>query len=73
MPVCVPASHIAMTSGRMEPVWTLLGESAGVGASIAVTDNVPVQKVDYGKLGSSMIELKQKRSRRIRPERGRSA
>ncbi len=33
VPVCVSASHIAMTSIRMEPVWMVLGESAGVAAS----------------------------------------
>jgi hypothetical protein len=50
VPVCVSASHIAMTSIRMEPVWMILGESAGVAAGMAVRDRVSVQHVDYRQL-----------------------
>ena len=45
VPVCVSASHIAFTSLRMEPVWMILGESAGVAAAIAVDGGIPVQDV----------------------------
>ena len=48
VPVCVSASHIAFTSLRMEPVWMVLGESAGVAAAMAVDAEIPVQDVPYG-------------------------
>lgn len=60
VPVCVSASHIAMTSIRMEPVWMILGESAGVAASMAVKAKVPVQQVEYAQLRTRLRELKQK-------------
>ena len=52
-----------MTSIRMEPVWMILGESAGVAAAMAVVDNVPVQQVEYGKLKPKLLALKQKLER----------
>jgi hypothetical protein len=47
VPVCCSASHIAMTSLRMEPVWMILGESAGIAAATAVAAQLPVQDLDY--------------------------
>ncbi len=63
VPVCVSASHIAMTSIRMEPVWMILGESAGVAAALAVTEKSPVQKVEYGKLQPKLVALRQRLER----------
>ena len=63
VPVCVSASHIAMTSIRMEPVWMILGESAGVAASMAVKANLPVQQIDYVQLRTKLRDLKQKLER----------
>ncbi len=60
VPVCVSASHIAMTSIRMEPVWMILGESAGVAASMAVKSGVPVQDVPYAELYPKLRALTQK-------------
>jgi hypothetical protein len=50
VPVCLAASHIAYGSIRMEPVFMILGQSAALAADIALTDNIAVQDVDYGKL-----------------------
>ncbi len=58
VPVCVSASHIAMTSIRMEPVWMILGESAGVAASIAVAGKIPVQRVEFGQLQAKFLNLR---------------
>jgi hypothetical protein len=60
VPVCVSASHIAMTSIRMEPVWMILGESAGVAAGMAVRESTPVQRVPYAGLQEKLLVLKQK-------------
>ena len=63
VPVCVSASHIAMTSIRMEPVWMILGESAGVAAAMAVSENLPVQQVSYAGLKEKLLALQQRLER----------
>ena len=60
VPVCVSASHIAMTSIRMEPVWMILGESAGVAAAMAVKSGASVQDVPYAELQPKLRALAQK-------------
>jgi hypothetical protein len=60
VPVCVSASHIAMTSIRMEPVWMILGESAGVAAAMAVKSGLAVQDVPYADLQPKLRALHQK-------------
>ena len=60
VPVCASASHIAMTSIRMEPVWMILGESAGVAASMAVKSGTTVQDVPYAELYPKLRALAQK-------------
>ena len=56
----ISASHIAMTSLRMEPVWMILGESAGIAASITLRDTLPVQDIDYQLLKNKLIEVREK-------------
>jgi len=63
VPVCCSASHIAMTSIRMEPVWMILGESAGVAAAMAVKNQTSVQDVAYDELRAKLMELGQKLDR----------
>ncbi|NBV47532.1 MAG: FAD-dependent oxidoreductase [Verrucomicrobia bacterium] len=60
VPVCVSASHVAMTSIRMEPVWMILGESAGVAAAMAVKSGTAVQDVPYAELHPKLRALAQK-------------
>ena len=60
VPVCVSASHVAMTSLRMEPVWMILGESAGVAAAMAARAGVAVQAVPYADLQAKLRALHQK-------------
>ncbi|MBQ3349320.1 MAG: FAD-dependent oxidoreductase [Thermoguttaceae bacterium] len=50
VPVCVSCSHIAFGSIRMEPVFMILGQSAGAAAAIAIDDKCDVQDVSYQKL-----------------------
>ena len=63
VPVCVSASHIAFTSLRMEPVWMVLGESAGVAAAMAADADIPVQDVPYDTLRQKLDALEQKLER----------
>ena len=57
VPVCCSASHIAMTSIRMEPVWMTLGEASGVAAAMAQRGDLPVQHVDTATLRSKLRDL----------------
>ncbi len=60
VPWALSASHIAFGSIRMEPVFMVLGQSAGTAASMAIDDNVSVQKVPYEKLRTRLIADGQK-------------
>ncbi len=55
VPVCFSASYIAYASARMEPVFSILGESSGVAAAVAVRDDRPVQKIDVKQLQNRLL------------------
>lgn len=46
VPVCLSASHIAFGSIRMEPVFMVLGQVAGLAADLSLRSGIPVQGVD---------------------------
>ncbi|MCD0490335.1 FAD-dependent oxidoreductase [Pedobacter sp. MC2016-14] len=50
VPVCLSASHIAYGSIRMEPVFMVLGQSAGLAAALAIDGKVAIQALDVRKL-----------------------
>jgi hypothetical protein len=50
VPVCFSASHVAYSSVRMEPQYMMIGQAAGVAASLAIKKNVPVQMVPVDQL-----------------------
>jgi hypothetical protein len=50
------ASHTAFASIRMEPVFMITSQSAATAAVQALEDGKAVQEVDYGKLGSRLVE-----------------
>jgi len=54
VPICMSASHIAYGSIRMEPVFMLLGQVAGLAAVQAVEYNKIVQEVDYKQINAKM-------------------
>ncbi len=55
VPVCVSSSHIAYGSIRMEPVFMILGQSAGTAACLAIEDGTTVQDVNYEKLREQLV------------------
>jgi hypothetical protein len=59
VPVCVSSSHIAFGSIRMEPVFMILGHSAGCAASIAIDKGQDVQDVEYKVLKERLEEQDQ--------------
>lgn len=59
VPGCLSSSHSAYSSIRMEPVFMILGQSAGAAACIAIDENTTVQKVPYEKLKAALIKAKQ--------------
>ncbi len=60
VPVCLSASHIAFGSIRMEPVFMVLGQSAGTAAVHAIAENKAVQDIDYFKLQQQLLKDLQK-------------
>ncbi|MFY0652583.1 MAG: FAD-dependent oxidoreductase [Cyclobacteriaceae bacterium] len=59
VPICVSATHIAFGSIRMEPVFMVLGQSAGAAACLSIDDNVDVQDLAYDKLRPVLKKGKQ--------------
>ena len=56
VPVCVSSSHIAFGSIRMEPVFMILGQSAGTLASIAVEKKKTIYDIPYDVLKKQLIK-----------------
>ena len=56
VPVCFSASYIAYASARMEPVFCVLGESAGVAAAQAIRTKTSVQNIDFKRLRNRIVE-----------------
>jgi hypothetical protein len=59
VPVCMSASHVAMSTIRMEPVYMVLGQSAAVAAVMAIDGKVPVQNISYDELAKKLLNLQQ--------------
>jgi hypothetical protein len=54
VPVAFSASHVAYSSVRMEPQYMILGQAAGVAATMAVKEKKIVQEVDAGALTAKL-------------------
>jgi len=59
VPVCLSASHIAYGSIRMEPVFMVLGQSAGTAAVQAIEQGRAVQAIGYTGLRERLAKDKQ--------------
>jgi len=55
VPVCLSSTHVGYGSIRMEPVYMILGQSAGAAAALALDEGVPVQQLAYPKLRQQLI------------------
>jgi len=60
VPVALSASHIANSSLRMEPTYMILGQSAGLAASLAAKQNLAVQQIRYAELKKLLLSQRQK-------------
>lgn len=56
LPVPVSGSHIGFSTLRMEPCWMALGQAAGIAASLAMDQQVPVQEVNMPALQERLID-----------------
>ena len=54
--VAVSSSHIAFGSIRMEPVFMILGQSAGTIAGLAIEKNIGIHDLSYNEIKAKLIE-----------------
>lgn len=62
VPVCFSATHLGYASARMEPVFMMCGESAGIAAVQAIEEGRAVQAIDLPTLLAALQEAGQKLS-----------
>ena len=55
VPVCVSCSHIAFGSIRMEPVFMILGQSAGTVASLAIKTGKNIHDLTYEEIKKQLL------------------
>jgi hypothetical protein len=59
VPWSVSATHIAFASVRMEPVFMILGQSAGAAACLAIDQRCRVQDIPYASLKAELLKAGQ--------------
>ncbi len=59
IPVCFSASHISYGSARMEPVFMVLGESAGLAARLCLDADCDTQDLPYDELRPELLKAAQ--------------
>jgi hypothetical protein len=52
--ICFSASHVTYSTLRMEPVYMIIGQAAGVAARMAIDGKTPVQDVDTSALTANL-------------------
>jgi hypothetical protein len=60
VPVCFSASHAGYASARMEPVFMICGESAGIAACRAIAEGATVQTIDAAAFREALERAGQK-------------
>ena len=56
VPVCCSATHVGYSTLRMEPVYMILGQAAGVAMSLALDNQVGVRQIDVDRLRELLRE-----------------
>jgi hypothetical protein len=56
VPVCLSSSHIAFGSIRMEPVFMILGQSAGTVASMVLDKGIEIHELSYDELKEKLLQ-----------------
>lgn len=59
VPVCFSATHLGYASARMEPVFMMCGESAGIAACRALAEDVAVQQIAPDRYRAALEEAGQ--------------
>ena len=55
-PVGISSTHVAMCSVRMEPVWSSLGQAAGVAAALAIDHDRELGDVPVGQIQKELLK-----------------
>lgn len=55
VPVCCSATHVGYQTIRMEPVYMVLGQAAGIAAALACQDEVPIERISMRTLQEKIV------------------
>mgnify|MGYP002632095199 CR=1 FL=1 len=55
-PIGISSTHVAMSSVRMEPVWSQLGQAAGVAAALAIDNGIDLADVPVHQIQDELIK-----------------
>ena len=55
-PVGISSTHVAMCSVRMEPVWSALGQAAGVAAALAIDNDLELSDVPVKQIQDELVK-----------------
>jgi hypothetical protein len=56
VPVAVSATHVGLSTIRMEPCWMALGEAAGVAAHLAIAENTTPRQIKVERLQRELVQ-----------------
>ena len=75
VPVCLSASHVAYSTLRMEPVYMVIGQAAGVAAAMTIKGKIPIHDINTQTLAAKLksqraiLEWPPQRSRPAAPRK----
>ncbi|MGN6268011.1 MAG: FAD-dependent oxidoreductase [Ginsengibacter sp.] len=56
VPVAISATHVAISAVRMEPVWSSLGQAAGVAAAVALNNGSEIRDVSVPEVQDILLQ-----------------